>query len=174
MDTWVVWKSRRFLSLSMATIRFCHPWVAGEGVHCWRGCLLNTPESNQTQVWYGWMFPWPFQSSPSKNMVYHHEIPVSYIILSHWCSILPWKNHQPTMEITMKSPWRPHLFPMKDARRQRCIGFAHGQGVLEVLGAASAAAGDHRQRASGLHLEATLRSPRSWEITLVTLDKYVI
>ena len=41
---------------------------------------------------------------------------------------------------------------MKDARRQRGIGFAQPQGVLEVLRAARAAAGDHRQRATGLHL----------------------
>ena len=61
------------------------PWVAGEGGSLLKGLSAEYPriKSDPSMIWLDVPISRPFQSSPSKNMVYHHEIPVFYMILSH-------------------------------------------------------------------------------------------
>ena len=96
------------LSLSMATIRFCHG-LQGRGVHCWRGCLLNTPESNQTQVWYGWMFPSPDHSNHHQAKTWCITMKSLYFIWFYPIDVQ--YCHGKTITPPWKSPWNRHKGP---------------------------------------------------------------
>ena len=100
--------------------------------------------------------------SPWNPCILYDFIPLMFNIAMEKTITPPWK-----------SPWNRHKGPTSSRWKMPAASAASASPTARASskcsGAASAAAGDHRQRASGLHLEATLRSPRSWEITLVTL-----